>query len=157
MNCSTTSTEHPVRSFLTESTGASMFILIFVGLYGMAFVIYFVCQTVTDVRDSEEYRIGREFFFISNEITEQEDIFRRETCLEVKNESVSVLGKLTDENWLKEIYNIYYSNEPMRVKLVEARVSSCMKKYQQKIENLRCKHAYYVTETITRPSVITTV
>ncbi len=59
------------------------------------------------------------------------------------------LDQLINENWVKEIYQIYYSDQPLKLEMIEDKVNHCLKKYQNKIENLKSRHTYYVTETST--------
>jgi hypothetical protein len=50
---------------------------------------------------------------------------------------------------VKGIYEIYYSDQPFQLNTIEEKVNHCLKKYQNKIENLQSRHTYYVTETST--------
>jgi hypothetical protein len=59
------------------------------------------------------------------------------------------LDQLINENWIKEIYQTYYSDQPLKLEMIEDKVNHCLKKYQNKIENLKSRHTYYITETST--------
>ena len=66
------------------------------------------------------------------------------------------LDQLTDKNWVKKIYKVYYSDEQFQSDIIEEKVNQCSNKYYQKIQNLKSRHTYYVTETST-PPILSTV
>ncbi|UJR25713.1 hypothetical protein I4U23_007064 [Adineta vaga] len=140
MNCSIT-TDTSNQYFLTGNFGASIFITVYIGLYGLTLAIYFTCQFVSDTRHYQEYKISNEFFSTFHQKNEQEEVY----------------NKLTNKDWLMKIYKIYYSNQPFKLELIEEKANDCSKKYQQKLENLRLRNAYYISEISTSPTLTTTV
>jgi hypothetical protein len=65
------------------------------------------------------------------------------------------LDQLIDKNWVKRIYKVYYSGEQFKSAIIEEKVNQCSNKYYQKLQNLKSRHTYYVTETSTSPILIT--
>ncbi|CAF0938566.1 unnamed protein product [Rotaria sordida] len=138
MNCSTT-TDIQNRYFLIGNFGALVFMIIYIGFYGMGMIVYFTCQFMNESRDNHENKIPDEFFSTFHHINERQEIY----------------NQLTDENLIKKLYKIYYSNEPNNSKFIEEKVNQCSKKYHLKIQNLKSRHAYYVIETLTPPTLTT--
>ncbi|CAF0805932.1 unnamed protein product [Adineta steineri] len=132
MNCSTTQNSQ-YQHFLTGNLGASIFIIIYIGLYGTGIIIYFACQFTTDTRDNREDEVSPEFFLIFHQINERQDIY----------------NKLKNKEWVKKLYMIYYSDEPFKSLIAEQKAKHCSEKYQMKIQNLQLKHTYYVTKSPT--------
>ena len=74
MNCSTTvDIQNPY--FLTGNFGASIFMVTYIGLYGMGIIVYFACQFMTDARDNHENEISSEFFSTFHHINERQEIY----------------------------------------------------------------------------------
>ncbi|CAF2888792.1 unnamed protein product [Rotaria sp. Silwood2] len=95
---------------------------------------------MADSRDNHENEIPNEFFPTFHHISERQEIY----------------NQLTDENRVKELYKIYYSDEPNNSKFIEEKANQCSKKYHLKIQNLKSKQTYYVIESST-PQTLTTI
>ncbi len=74
MNCSTT-LEFENRHFLHGNFGASIFMVTYIGLYGMGVIVYFACQFMTDSRDNREDEIPNIFFSTFHHINERQNIY----------------------------------------------------------------------------------
>ncbi|CAF1334735.1 unnamed protein product [Adineta ricciae] len=140
MNCTRTS-EIATRYFLSENLGASIFISVYIGLYGISLIIYFAYQLMDDTAFDQENGLSQEFFSTFHQINEREEIYNR----------------LTNREWVKEVYKIYYSSEAEKCDVIEEKAEQCSRKYQEKMQNLRSKHTYYVTDVLTSSPLITTV
>ena len=66
------------------------------------------------------------------------------------------LGQLTDKNWIKQVYQVYYADEPIKCQLIEEKATECSKKYHQKIQHLQSRHAYYVDNS-PLPATLTSI
>ncbi|CAF0803620.1 unnamed protein product [Rotaria sp. Silwood1] len=94
---------------------------------------------MADARDNHGNEIPNEFFSTFHHISERQEIY----------------NQLTDENRVKELYKIYYSDESYNSKFIEEKANQCSKKYQLKIQNLKLRHAYYIIDTSTPPALTT--
>ncbi|CAF3189840.1 unnamed protein product [Rotaria socialis] len=139
MNCSTT-VDVENRQFLIGNFGASVFITTYIGIYGMGIMVYFAWQFMSDSRESHENEIPGEFFPTLNHINERQGVY----------------NQLSNENWVREIYKIYYADQPNNSALIEEKTNECYKKYSTKMQNLKSRHAYYIIET-QKPPALTTI
>ncbi|CAF1333880.1 unnamed protein product [Adineta ricciae] len=96
---------------------------------------------MNDTAFDQENGLSREFFSTFHQINEQEQIYNR----------------LTNREWVKEVYKIYYSNKAEKFDVIEEKAEQCSRKYQEKMQNLRSKHTYYATDVLTSSPLITTV
>ncbi|CAF4742916.1 unnamed protein product [Rotaria sp. Silwood1] len=94
---------------------------------------------MADARDNHGNEIPNEFFSTFHHISERQEIY----------------NQLADENRVKELYKIYYSDESYNSKFIEEKANQCSKKYQLKIQNLKLRHAYYIIDTSTPPALTT--
>jgi hypothetical protein len=74
MNCSATSGIEN-RHFLIGNFGASIFMITYIGLYGMGLIVYFACQLMTEPKDNHEYEIPTHFFSTFHHINERQNIY----------------------------------------------------------------------------------
>ena len=155
MNCTKTS-EIATRYFLSENLGASIFISVYIGLYGISLIIYFAYQLMNDTAFDQENGLSREFFSTFHQINEREQIYSKKKRKLVANLFL-YLDRLTNREWVKEVYKIYYSDEAEKFDVIEEKAERCSKKYQEKMQHLRSKHTYYVTDVLTSSPLITTV
>jgi len=65
------------------------------------------------------------------------------------------LDQLINKEWVKEIYQIYYSDQLLKSNIIEEKVNHCLKKYHEKLQNLKSRQTYYVDEHLTPPTLTT--
>lgn len=58
---------------------------------------------------------------------------------------------------MRNVYQIYYSDRSFPANLIEERANDCRQKYQEKLDNLRSKHAYYISDTTAPLPLLTTI
>ncbi|CAF1269441.1 unnamed protein product [Rotaria magnacalcarata] len=139
MNCSTT-VDVQNRQFLNGNFGASVFMTVYIGIYGLGIIVYFAWQFMRDARENHENEIPGAFFPTLHHINERQEVY----------------NQLSNENWVREIYKIYYSDLPNNSALIEEKTNGCYKKYYTKMQNLKLRHTYYIIET-RKPAALTTI
>lgn len=65
------------RHILIGNFGASVFIMTYIGIYGLGIIIYFTCHFLGDSRDTSENDIPSDFFRKFHQIKERQDIYSR--------------------------------------------------------------------------------
>lgn len=142
-----TTIESSTRLFLSGNLGAVAFLISYIGFYGFGLILYFAYQFISENSYQLEDEIPAEFFQTFHHINERQDIYRKKSKINDEREKErNVLGQLTDEEWLKRIYQIYYNDEVAEGKRIEDKANACARKYHEKLCNLRSRHVYYVEE-----------
>ncbi|CAF3361127.1 unnamed protein product [Rotaria sp. Silwood1] len=113
---------------------------------------------MADARDNHGNEIPNEFFSTFHHISERQEIYSMNIKKKTNFEKLNLYtfsDQLADENRVKELYKIYYSDESYNSKFIEEKANQCSKKYQLKIQNLKLRHAYYIIDTSTPPALTT--
>lgn len=130
----------------------------YIGFYGMGLIIYFTCQFMNDTKDNHENEIPRGFFSTFHHINERQFIYSMIERIDDENETyLKYLDQLINKEWVKNVYQIYYSDQSLPANIIDERVNDCSRKYHAKIQNLRSKHAYYISDTTTPLPLLTTI
>lgn len=67
------------------------------------------------------------------------------------------LDQLVDKHWLRNAYQIYYSDRSFPSNMIEKKVDDCARKYQEKIQTLQSRHVYYTSDTTIPSPLLTTI